>query len=51
MKFTLGVSIGTKKPTHPPKLLEPTQKLVDSTSVMVGDRFSPPKTDLRWVEW
>ena len=42
----VGVSIRTRKPTHPPKPPGPTRKPIDPPPVMVGDRYPPPKTDL-----
>ena len=39
----VGVSIRTRKPTHPPR---PTRKSANPTPVTVGDRSPPPKTDL-----
>ena len=43
---SVGVSIGTRKPTHLPKPPCPTWKPIDPTPVMVGDGSPPPKTDL-----
>ena len=43
--LNVGVSTRTRKPTHPPKLPRPTQKLADPTLMTVGDGSPPPKSD------
>ena len=43
---SVGVSTGTRKPTHLPKPPGPTRKSADPTPVMVGDGSPPPKINL-----